>query len=77
MEFTGKDALNNTELKIKMPKFGEIQNKVRSVIMEDNGNTENILRSIDYSNNKEDKKKGILELLALHPYPRYSGPFGG
>ena len=77
MEFTGKDALNNTELKIKMPKFGEIQNKVRSVIMEDNGNKENILRSIDYSNNKEEKKKGILELLALHPYPRYSGPFEG
>ena len=79
MEFIGRNTLKNRELKIKMPKSGEIRNLVPRNILEECEKKEHILKNSlnDSKFTKKEKTNGILELLKMHPYPRYSGPFEG
>ena len=77
MEFIGQHLTNPSELKVKMPKFGNIKNDhISKRTFEEK---ENLLKHIIWSSKsnitEKQKKTAILELLKSHPYPRYNGPF--
>ena len=91
MEFIGKNKFDELEYKIKMPKFGTIRNEQSRRNSEYISKRENVITTKlrNFSNENitaAEKKRGILrpvtnirqvifDLLRLHPYPRYCGPF--
>ena len=93
MEFIGKNKFDELEYKIRMPKFGTIINEQCRSNSEYISKRENVittkLRNFSRENiTAAEKKRGILrpvtnirqaifDLLRLHPYPRYCGPFTG
>lgn len=77
MEFIGQHLTSGSDLKIKMPKFGNIKNDhtSRRTFEEKESLLENIIWSTKSNLTTKQKKAATLELLKSHPYPRYSGPF--
>ena len=83
MEFVGINVSEQIEVKIRMPKFGNIRNVCPRDVMENYEKKENVIRT-KLRNDTPIKgierpvrriRQGIFELLRLHPYPRCCGPY--
>ena len=81
MEFIGRHLSDQTEIRARMPKFGNIENTLNDNIMENYDKKENIIRTMMRHHipgkTCERIRQGIYQLLKLHPCPRYCGPFTG
>ena len=74
MQFTGKHSANQSELKIRMLKFGAIRNE--AIHSDTFYRREELITKMRQSL-EEEKRKVIIDLVRLHPYPRFSGPHTG
>ena len=85
MEFIGHHISDKSELRIRMPKFGNIRNIQNCDNIEIYKKKEIVISMIRSDRIPEIEKgsaipfkrinQGIVDLLKLHPFPRYCGPF--
>ena len=84
MEFIGQSKTGPPEVRLRMPKFGNISNMQHSNIVDNFEKRETAIRSKLRNLMREGIarpvkriRQGIFDLLKLHPLPRYCGPFTG
>ena len=83
MEFIGHNISDETELRLRMPKFGNVMNldncdilaicEKREIIINNKLRNCTPVNGIEVSLGR--MYQGIFDLLLLHPCPRYCGPF--
>ena len=85
MEFIGNNIFDETELQVRMPKFGNIKNMQNYDIVATCEKKEHLIKTKLRNQTPENDNgipyermyEGIFDLLSLHPCPRYCGPFTG
>ena len=86
MELIGYLDSDKTEHRLRMPKFGSVRNIQNCNNMDTFERRENVIKQLRDRTLELERgraipfkriSQGIAELLKLHPFPRYCGPFTG
>ena len=86
MEFVGHHNSDRTEIRSKLPKFGNVRYILNGNIRERMAEKETIIRTKignltpvkgSILKSLTSIRQGLCDLLKLHPCPRYCGPFTG